>query len=360
MEKPVKKKLLDQVRDAIRLKHYSIRTEESYVAWIKRFIFFHNKRHPLEMGTAEIEAFLTHLAVDLKVSSSTQNQALSALLFLYRHVLDHDVDFPLQAVRARRPHHLPTVLTRDEVAQLLGCLSGTHQLMAKLLYGSGLRLMECLRLRVKDLDFQLRQLTIRDGKGLKDRVTMLPEGLIPALHEHLLRVYLLHRADRQAGVAGVYLPDALDRKLPLANIEWSWQYVFPSPVRSRDPRTGILRRHHAHPTSLQRAVKRAGKLAKINKHVTCHTLRHSFATHLLENGYDIRTVQDLLGHRDVKTTMVYTHVLNRGGLAVRSPLDQPRPSDIRALSSTSPPTPKNSDLPLKQVASKPTATPPRP
>jgi integron integrase len=315
------KKLLDQVREAIRVKHYSIRTEEAYVNWIKRYIFFHHKRHPREMGVAEIEAFLTHLAVDQHVAASTQNQALHALLFLYREVLKIDLERPVDAVRAKRPKRLPTVLTKAEVRQVLESMSGTHQLMAKLLYGSGLRLMECLRLRVKDLDFAQRQIIVRNGKGHKDRVTMLPESLIPDLQRHLHHVKLIHEEDLAKGYGSVYLPDALERKYPNANREWLWQYVFPATQLSKDPRSGEMRRHHLHESSLQKAVRQAARLAGIPKRVTCHTFRHSFATHLLEDGYDIRTVQELLGHEDVKTTMIYTHVLNRGGLAVRSPLD---------------------------------------
>ncbi len=315
------RKLLDQVRDAIRRKHYSIRTEEAYVSWIKRFILFHNKRHPREMGAPEVEAFLTHLAVERRVAASTQNQALSAILFLYREVLGIDLDLPLRAVRAKRPRRLPTVLTHEEALRVIAALSGTHQLMVKLLYGSGLRLMECVRLRVKDLDFDQHIILVRDGKGAKDRVTILPESLSTPLQEHLQRVRLIHQQDLQAGYGSVYLPYALARKYPNAAREWIWQYVFPSDRLSTDPRTGITRRHHIDPSTLQKAVRKAAKLAGINKHVTCHTFRHSFATRLLEAGYDIRTVQELLGHKDVKTTMIYTHVLNRGGVAVRSPLD---------------------------------------
>ena len=314
-------KLLDQVREAIRLKHYSIRTEEAYVNWIKRYIFFHNKRHPKDMGTPEIEAFLTHLAVKRNVAASTQNQALSALLFLYREVLHIDLEGPIDAIRAKQPKRLPTVLTRNEVFKVIGFLSGTHQLMAKLLYGSGLRLMECVRLRVKDVDFAQHQLIVRDGKGMKDRVTMLPDTLVAPLQEHLRHVKLIHEQDLAKGYGSVYLPYALERKYPNANREWIWQYVFPARKLSKDPRSRAIRRHHTAESSLQKAVRKAARSAGINKRVSCHTFRHSFATHLLENSYDIRTVQELLGHKDVRTTMVYTHVLNRGGLAVRSPLD---------------------------------------
>jgi len=318
--KTIGKKLLDRVRDAIRLKHYSIRTEEAYVNWIKRYIFFHDVRHPAEMGAAEVEAFLTHLAVNENVAASTQNQALSALLFLYREVLNEDLG-PIDALRAKKPKRLPTVLTKEEVYEVLGHLSGAHLLMAKLLYGSGLRLMECLRLRVKDLDFAHRAIVVRDGKGEKDRVTMLPESLVAPLQDHLRIVKRTHEEDLARGFGAVYLPYALERKYPNANREWIWQYVFPSRRLSVDPRSGVVRRHHLHESGLQKAVRAAARAAEIPKKVSCHTFRHSFATHLLEAHYDIRTVQELLGHKDVKTTMIYTHVLNRGGLAVRSPLD---------------------------------------
>jgi len=315
------KKLLDQVRDVLRLKHYSIRTEDSYVDWIRRFILFHKKRHPKDMGRAEVEAFLTHLAVEGNVAASTQNQALSALLFLYHEVLKVEFDAPLDSVRAKKPARLPVVLTRAEAHQVIDGMSGTYQLMAKLLYGSGLRLMECLRLRVKDIDFERREITVRDAKGGHERVTMLPASRVTPLQEHLKRVKLLHEQDLATGYGQVYLPYALDRKYPNAATEWGWQYVFPSERLSTDPRTGITRRHHMDESNLQRAVKDAVRLARLAKPASCHTFRHSFATHLLESGYDIRTVQELLGHKDVRTTMIYTHVLNRGGLAVRSPLD---------------------------------------
>ena len=315
------RKLLDQVRDAIRLKHYSIRTEESYIVWIRRYIFFHNKQHPSELGSVAIEAFLTHLAVDRKVAASTQNQALSALLFLYRDVLKTPLELHIDAIRAKKPKRLPTVLTKEETVKVIECLSGTQRLMAKLLYGSGLRLMECLRLRVKDLDFAQRQIVVRDGKGMEDRVTMLPESLILPLQEHLSHVKRLHAQDVAQRVGPVYLPFALERKYPHAGRLWIWQYVFPSDRLSKDPRTEIIRRHHTSESGLQKAVPHAARLVGLTKRVSCHTFRHSFATHLLQQGYDIRTVQELLGHKDVKTTMVYTHVLNRGGLSVRSPLD---------------------------------------
>jgi integron integrase len=319
--KPQEKRLLDQVRDTIRLKHYSIRTEEAYVNWIKRFILFHGKRHPQEMGAPEIEAFLTHLAVEGHVAASTQNQAFSALLFLYREVLHRDLDAPVHALRAKESQHLPAVLTKEEVGQVIGQLSGVYQLQAKLLYGSGLRLLECLRLRVKDLDFERRAIIVRDTKGNEDRVTMLPDSLVELLQEHLQRVKRLHQEDLARGQGSVYLPNALERKYPNASREWIWQYVFPSDHLSIDPRSGETRRHHLDESGLQKAVRRAATAAGLDKRVTCHTFRHSFATHLLESHYDIRSVQELLGHKDVKTTMIYTHVLQRGGLAVRSPLD---------------------------------------
>ena len=315
-------RLLDRVREILRRKHYSIRTEEAYVGWIRRFVLFHDKRHPQDMGMPEVEAFLTDLAVNQGVAASTQNQALSALLFLYAEVLGQPLDGPIQSVRAKQPERLPTVLTRDEVARVLDALSGAHRLMAQLLYGSGLRLMECVRLRVKDLDFGLRQVLVRDGKGAKDRVTPLPERLVVPLQDHLRRVQLLHARDLREGYGDVFLPDAFARKAASASREWIWQYVFPAEQRSTDPRSGMVRRHHLDESGLQKAVKRAAQLAELQKRVTCHTFRHSFATHLLEDGYDIRTVQELLGHRDVATTMIYTHVLNRGGRGVRSPLDR--------------------------------------
>jgi len=315
------KKLLDQVREAIRIKHYSYRTEESYVYWIRRFILFHDKRHPKAMGKAEIEAFLSHLAVEEQVAASTQNQAFSALLFLYRTVLNQPFEAPLEALRAKRSRYLPTVLTKAEVLAVIEPLSGVYRLVIQVLYGSGLRLTEGLRLRVKDIDFAQQQILIRDTKGAESRVTTLPECLIERLQQHLQGAKRLHQLDLEAGYGSVYLPFALDRKYPNADRDWIWQFVFPSFGRSRDPRSGLVRRHHLHATGVQRAVKRATRAAGIEKRVSCHTFRHSFATHLLQNGYDIRTVQELLGHKDVKTTMSYTHVLNRGGRGVRSPLD---------------------------------------
>jgi integron integrase len=316
-----KLKLLDQVSEVMRFKHYSLRTERTYREWIKRYIFFHGKRHPREMGAFEVERFLSDLATNRKVAASTQNQAFNALLFLYREVLHQELGELGQVERAKRPERLPVVLTREEVDRLLAGMSGTFQLMAKLLYGTGMRLMECVRLRVKDVDFGQNQVVMREGKGFKDRVTMLPGGVKAPLAEHLKRVKLLHEQDLAAGQGQVYLPYALSRKYPAADREWGWQYVFPAAGLSRDPRGGMVRRHHVGEQGLQRAVKDAVRLAGIAKPASCHSLRHSFATHLLEAGYDIRTVQDLLGHKDVSTTQIYTHVMARPGLGVRSPLD---------------------------------------
>ncbi len=314
-------RLLDKVRDTIRRKHYSLRTEATYIDWIKRYVFFHRKRHPAEMGAPEMEQFLNHLAVEMHVASSTQNQALSALVFLYREVLRQDFEWMENLDRAKRPSRLPVVLTESEVHNLLAHLDGQNWLMASLLYGAGLRLMECIRLRVKDIDFDYRQLTVRDGKGAHDRVTMLPEASREVLRTHLDRVRSLHQQDLVGGGGDVYLPYALERKYPNAGKHWNWQYIFPATRLSVDPRSGIERRHHVDEKSLQRAVKNAVRRARLTKPATCHTLRHSFATHLLQRGQDIRTVQELLGHKDVRTTMIYTHVLNRGAKGVRSPLD---------------------------------------
>ena len=318
---PQPPKLLDQVRDRLRLKHYSIRTETQYVQWIRRFILFHDKRHPKDMGVAELEAFLTHLAVEGRVAASTQNQALSALLFLYREVLAINLPWLDNVVRAKTPQRLPVVLTRQEVVSVLDGMSGVYGLMARLLYGTGMRLMECVRLRVKDVDFEQAEILIRDGKGAKDRVTMLPQSLVEALRAHLKIRQCLYEEDRAKGMASVYLPDALDRKYPNAAVDWAWQYIFNSGSYSIDPRSGAERRHHIDEKLLQRAVKKAVVASGIAKLATPHTFRHSFATHLLQSGYDIRTVQELLGHADVQTTMIYTHVLNRGGRGVVSPLD---------------------------------------
>ena len=314
------KKLLDQMRDVIRAKHYSYRTEETYLDWVRRYIHFHQKRHPQEMGAPEIQAFLTHLAAHRKVSASTQNQALSAILFLYREVLRKEIE-PVLLSTAKRPERLPTVLTRTEALCVIDQLNSRHKLMAQILYGSGLRLMECVRLRIKDIDFDYKTITVRDGKGEKNRVTPLPESVVPDLKRQIERARLLHEEDLASGCGEVYLPDALSLKYPNAARELNWQYIFPASKRSLDPRGGVERRHHLDSSGLQRAVKRAAQKAGIRKRVSCHTFRHSFATHLLQNGYDIRTVQELLGHKDVRTTMIYTHVLQRGGLAVKSPLD---------------------------------------
>jgi integron integrase len=315
-------RLLDQVRDAVRLRHYSIRTEQAYVQWTRRFVLFHGKRHPREMGSAEVTAFLTHLARDRDVAASTQNQALNALVFVYRHVLGRD-DLVIEGMEhAKRPARLPTVLTRREVAAVLASVDRRHWLAASLLYGSGLRLLEVLRLRAKDVDLEQKALLIRDAKGHKDRITVLPEGLVTAMTEQLKLARRLHERDLAEGHGRVYLPHALGRKLPNADREWVWQYVFPARRCAVDPRSGVVRRHHVDQTAVQKAVKNAVREAGIPKRATCHTLRHSFATHLIEDGYDIRTVQELLGHNDVKTTMIYTHVLNRGGRGVISPLDR--------------------------------------
>ncbi|HEX9127679.1 MAG TPA: integron integrase [Gemmatimonadaceae bacterium] len=314
-------KLLDSLRVTLRTKHYSIRTEESYVLWARRFILFHKKRHPSSMGAPEINEFLSHLAVDRNVSASTQNQALSALLFLYRDVLGDEVPWLEDLVRAPRSIRIPTVLTRAEVRMLIGAMSGTAQLVARILYGSGVRLLEGLRVRIKDLDFASGEITVRNGKGDKDRTTMLPRAVMPALRERLARVRELHDAEIAEGFGTVWLPDALAVKYPHAERSWSWQWVFPSARRSTDPRSGAVRRHHLGPHLIQRAVQKAALAAAITKMVGPHTLRHSFATHLLAGGHDIRTVQELLGHSDVKTTMIYTHVLGLGASGVQSPLD---------------------------------------
>lgn len=317
-----KPKLLDQVRLAIRTRHYSLKTEEAYVGWIKRFIFFHNKRHPAEMGEAEIGQFLSSLARDSHVSASTQNQALNALLFLYREVLHKEIGFVNGVVRAKRPKRLPVVLTRQEVRAVVGFLEGAEWIMAMLLYGAGLRLMECLRLRVKDIDFSSGEIRVRSGKGDKDRVTMLPAAVKEPLRSHLGLVRQQYEADLKSSYAGVSLPHALERKYPNAGKEWPWQWVFPATSLYLDRQSGLRKRHHLHESVLQKAVRQAVLKAGISKPASPHTFRHSFATHLLEDGYDIRTIQELLGHRDVSTTMIYTHVLNRGGRGVNSPADR--------------------------------------
>jgi len=319
---PKPQKLLDRVRYALRTQHYSYRTEQSYLQWIRRYILYHNKRHPAQMGLPEIQAFITHLAVDEHVAAATQNQALSAILFLYRSVLDIPLpEEKLNIIWARKPKRLPVVLTRSEIHRLLTLLEGSNQLIAQLLYGSGLRLSEGLRLRIHDLDLETRQITVRSGKGDKDRVTMLPKRLLPAIQNQMDKTRILHEHDLASPGIGVSLPHALERKYPRAWREWGWQYLFPAKKLSTDPRSGRRLRHHQGPSAVQKAIRRAAERAGITKNVSPHTLRHTFATHLLEDGYDIRTVQELLGHKDVRTTMIYTHVLNRGPLGVRSPLD---------------------------------------
>lgn len=317
-------RLREQLREAIRRRNYSRRTEQSYWYWIRWFIRHNGLRHPAELGEAEVEAFLSWLATERNVAAATQNQALSALLFLYKDLLGKELPWFKGLVRAKRPVRIPTVLSRAEVQRLLAQMDGVKWLMASLLYGAGLRQIECLQLRVKDVDFAYRQILVRDGKGAKDRVTMLPEQAVQPLQAHLGRVRALHQRDLAAGHGEVRLPFALSRKYPNAGREWVWQFVFPSGVLSADPESGVIRRHHVFPDTLGRAVTAAASKARIIKRVSCHTLRHSFATHLLEGGYDIRTVQELLGHSDVSTTMIYTHVLNKGGRGVQSPLDLAR------------------------------------
>ena len=316
-------KLLDEVRETLRRRHYSIHTERSYCDWIKRFVVFHNMqaRADLSNGEEKITKFLTHLACDLKVAPSTQNQAMNALVFLYKQVLNYSLEQKINAERSEKKVRIPVVLTREETAKLISLINGVQQLVVKLLYGSGLRIAECLRLRVHDVDFAMKCLTIRDGKGGKDRVTTLPEKLTPPLQEHLERVRLIHESDLANGYGEVYLPYALERKYPNAAREWQWQYVFPATEISTDPRSGKRRRHHLDPSSINNSIRNAVQHAGIQKHVTAHTLRHSFATHLLQRGTDIRTIQSLLGHSNLETTMIYTHVLQQGGQGVKSPLD---------------------------------------
>ena len=314
-------RLLDQMRSAIRVRHYSIRTEEAYLSWVNRFFRFH-RRHPKELGAEEINRFLTHLAVHDHVAASTQRQALSALLFLYREVLKLDPPWIEDIVRARQPKRLPTVLSKEEVAALLAHLEGTLQLIVMLLYGTGMRILECLRLRVQDIDFDLGNITIRNGKGRKDRIALLPSACRDRLRIHLDRVRDLHNQDSAEGFGRVYLPNALERKYPKAAADWRWQYVFPAGSRGVDPRTNSIRRHHLHESVVRKAIYGAVRKSGVSKKVSCHTFRHSFATHLLMSGYDIRTIQELLGHKDVKTTMIYTHVLNNsGGRGIVSPVD---------------------------------------
>ncbi len=312
--------LLEVVSDTIRRKHYSHRTEKSYLQWIKRYVIFHQKRHPREMGKVEVEAFLTYLAVEGKVSASTQNQAFNAILFLYREVLDQPLE-NVQAFRAKQTTYLPVVLTPQEVRAIIAQMNGIYRLIIQLLYGTGMRQAEALSLRVKDLDFNQRQVIVRNAKGMKSRVTMLPDSLIPDLNAHLDRAKLFHQQDLAEGYGSAWLPFAIDRKHPNTDKQWIWQWVFPSSHRIQNPDTEIWQRYHLHESGLQKALKQAARRAQITKRIGCHTFRHSFATHLLQNGYDIRTIQELLGHKDVKTTMIYTHVLNRGGSGVISPLD---------------------------------------
>ena len=314
-------KLLDQVRISMRTSHYASKTEESYLGWIRKFIVFNNKQHPNELGEVEIKNYLEHLAIKQHVSSSTQNQALCAIVFLYKRVLKKNLGDFGELTWAKKTERLPVILGPEEIKKLMAQLKGTYWIMANLLYGSGLRLNECLKLRVKDVDFIYNQITIRDSKGDKDRVTMLPERVVDQLKKHLEKVRRLHEQDIRKGYGRAHLPNALGRKYPNADKEWGWQYVFPSEHLSVDPEDGVLRRHHLYETVLQKAIKEAVRKAGIAKPASCHTLRHSFATQLLQAGYDIRTVQELLGHKDVKTTMIYTHVLKKGGLGVQSPAD---------------------------------------
>jgi integron integrase len=319
---PRARRLLEEVRDKLRTLHYSYRTEQQYLHWIRRFILFHGRRHPRTMGAPELEAFLTDLAVTRKVSAATQNQALAALLFLYQKVLELELPWLKDVVRAKPSRRLPVVMTHKEVRAVLARLEDEYWLIGSILYGGGLRLQEALQLRVKDVDFELRQLIVRSGKGNKDRVTMLPEVIVEPLQRHLDVVRAQHAQAMKRGHGGVELPYALEKKYPAAPFEWGWQYVFPAKSASRDPRTGSVRRHHVYPDTVQRQVKLAVAAAGIDKPASCHTFRHCFATHLLERGYDIRTVQELLGHKDVKTTQIYTHVMRKGANAVLSPLDR--------------------------------------
>ncbi|MEB2334226.1 MAG: integron integrase [Anaerolineaceae bacterium] len=323
MEQPPKpRKLLDQYRDKIRLKQYSYRTEHTYAQWVRDYILFHGKRHPKDMGLPEINQFIIHLVTERKASASTQNQAISAILFLYRNVLEIQLDeSKLNFIRPKKGKRIPNVLSVSEAKEIIANMAYPYKLMAQIMYGGGLRLMECLRLRVKDIDFEYHRILVYDGKGSDDRVTILPDAIITPIKEHLIRVKAQHDKDLSKGFGLVAIPFALDKKYPHAGKQWIWQYVFPASTLYTDPETGVTSRHHIHETALQRAIRDAVKSAKIDKRVTPHTFRHSFATHLLQNGYDIRTVQELLGHKDVKTTMIYTHVLQRGGLAVKSPLD---------------------------------------
>jgi len=314
-------KLMDRVRYYLRLHHYAYSTEQTYTEWIKQYIFFHKLKHPKNMRHKELEEFLTYLAVERNVAASTQNQALNAIVFLYKKVLDIDLGKNINAVRSKKPRKIPVAMTQDEVSRVMKQMSEEHLLMIKFLYGCGLRLKECLRLRVLDIDFSYKTVTVRDGKGGKDRVVMLPESLIPALEQHLKNVYQIHQQDLAEGYGRVFLPHALAKKYPNAAGEWKWQYIFPADKIAKDPRTGIMRRHHYHDSTLQKSVKLAVRKAHINKHVGCHTFRHSFATALLIKGTDIRTIQELLGHKNVETTMIYTHVAGLSKIGVASPVD---------------------------------------
>jgi integron integrase len=318
---PKPKKLLEQVQEALRTKHYSYRTEQTYIDWIKRYIIFHKKQHPKDLGVEQIRAFIAYLATERKVATSTQNQALSAILFLYRTVLGQEINLSPDLINPSRPKRLPTVLTHEEAMTVINAMRGKPRTMTKILYGSGLRLMECLRLRVRDIDFEHHQIIVRGGKGDDDRFTILPDAVATDLKHILQDVKALHQKDLRDGHGEVALPNALGVKYKNAGKEWGWQYIFPASRLSLDPASGIMRRHHLDETVLQKAIRNAAKLVKIDKEVTAHTFRHTFATQLLQNGYDIRTIQELLGHKDVKTTMIYTHVLQRGARAVKSPLD---------------------------------------
>ena len=317
------KKLLEEVHDFMRLKHYSIHTERTYCDWIKRYVAFHkmSSRADLQNGEKKIERFLTHLAVDGHVAPATQNQAMNALVFLYKKVLKQPLQEEINAVRAVKKMNVPVVMTRDEVRQVIHLMEGAPQLIVKLLYGSGLRIMEAVRLRVKDIDYSMKQVTVRSGKGAKDRITTFPESIIPLVENHLEKVKILHEQDLADGYGEVYLPYALARKYTHAEKEWIWQYIFPSRQLSKDPRSGVVRRHHVDPSVVNKAIKVAAARIRLKKNISAHTFRHSFATHLLERGTDIRTIQALLGHKDVSTTMIYTHILQQGGHGVPSPLD---------------------------------------
>ncbi|CAN2043725.1 Integrase/recombinase [Candidatus Magnetomoraceae bacterium gMMP-13] len=317
-------KLLDQVRNTMRLKHYSIHTERAYCDWIKRYVRFHKmkSRDDLSEGEKKIEEFLTDLAVNGNVAPSTQSQAMNALVFLYKHILKEDLDGKINAKRARKKSNMPVVLTQEEVGKVIAFIGGTSQLVVKLIYGSGLRISEALRLRIKDIDYDMKTITVRSGKGAKDRVTTFPVSITPLLKDHLKKVKLIHQQDLARGYGEVYMPYALDRKYPTAGAEWKWQYVFPASKLSIDPRSKKVRRHHIDPSVVNKAIKVASRKAGLNKRITSHTFRHSFATHLLQRGTDIRTIQSLLGHKDVSTTMIYTHILQQGGQGIRSPLDE--------------------------------------